>query len=143
MFVTETVEFNKDTLDTSVEKFLMLALSHDPYEAITNTKYLIIMDHIVKYLKNHNDSKICEKLETKNLLFELERRCRNLSFEQSAEYEVFEASKRVEFIILAPTSRYYTSNQQGLFKVWFYINRAIIEYENTLRGIINGNESNN
>ena len=142
MFVTENIEFNKNTIDTSVEKFLLLGLNHDPYETITNTKYLIIIDHIVKYLKIHNDSKICEKLQTKDLLFELEQRCRNLFIRSSPEYETFEDSKRIEFNILMPTSRYYIQQQRSLFKVWFYIDHAIMEYENTLRGN-NGNESNN
>ena len=142
MFVTETIEFNKDAIDTSVEKFLLLGLNHDPYETITNAKYLIIMDHIVKYLKTHNDSKICEKLQTKDLLFNFEQRCRDLSIMSSPEYEVFETSKRTEFNMLIPISRYYAQTQRALFKVWFYIDHAIIEYENTLRGN-NGNESNN
>ena len=121
MFVTHSIEFTRDTLNTSIEDFVSLNYNTN-FSRNDDVFYYIIMKHLIKYLKNHPASKICNHLMTSSILIKLKDMCfihmRNIGTE---EINVFTAAKKLELKL--------QDNGNNVFVVWYYIDTVLEQFE--------------
>jgi len=123
MFVTETLEFRQETLDTSVENFSHLIQNYSSRYARTcnNIIFLIIMKKISEHLKNHPDSKFCDVPLT-SLIFQIRDKCVEFMERDDPNFALFKTVKLRELNINTNKS---SSTMADMFKVWFFIDRVL------------------
>jgi len=125
MFITETLEFHQETLDTSVENFANLIQNFLSRYSRTchNIMFLIIMKKISEHLKNHPDSKFCN-IPLTYLIFQIRNNCIE---QDDPNFEIFKINKLQELNL---NKIKYNSSIINMFKVWFFIDRVILVIEN-------------
>jgi len=123
MFVTETLEFQQETLDTSVENFAQLIQNYTSRYARTcnNVAFLIIMKKISEHLKNHPDSKLCD-IPLSSLIFQIRDNCIKFLEREDPNFVTFKTTKLQELNL---NTTKYTSTVADMLKVWFFIDRVI------------------
>ena len=124
MFVTHSVEFNQDTLDTSIENYLSINYHSNKTDDLC---YYIIVKHLIRYLKNHPGSQICNNLLIASILIKLKDMCyihgRN---ENPEEVRIFTAAKKLELNL---QDNINSSGNHSLFMVWCYIDTVLEQLE--------------
>ena len=127
MFVTNTIEFNQDILDTSIENYIRLNYLQNQSDDMC---YYIIMKHIIKYLKNHPESRICEIMSITSMLYKLKDLCliylKNTETSGSEILKEFEVTKKLELGLIDDK---YSIRKSKIFTVWLYIDGAIEQLE--------------
>jgi len=128
MFVTETLEFRQETLDTSVENFVNLIQNFKSYRPTicNNIIFLIIMKKISEHLKNHPDSKFCN-IPLTSVIFQIRDKCINFPQQDDPNFEDFKINKLKELNL---NQIKYNISMINMFKVWFFIDRVILITEN-------------
>lgn len=133
MFVTETLEFCQETLDTSVENFAHLiqySVSRTG-RTCSNVTFLIIMKKISEHLKNHPDSRFCD-IPLTSLIFQIRDKCIEFTESDDPNFSLFITVKLRELNL---NTNKYNTIMSNMFKVWFFIDRVLpILEDNFSRG---------
>ena len=133
MIVTEFIEFNRKTLDTSIENFIELnnlaqkdGLNRSLIKE--NIIYLIVMKHLINYLKNHPESQLCRYLDTQYLLRRILIICESthLRTNPTPEFTKFVTNKTQQLDL----DRYCKLRvKMDILEVWFLVDQAIENLE--------------
>ncbi len=124
MLVTSSIEFNPETLDTSEENYIKLNYINSRPDDLS---YYIIIKHLIKYLKDHPASRICEDFSTTTLLYTLKDMChRHGRVSTLQEVNEFTTNKKLELDLIGDS---YILRRSSLFEVWCYIDLILEQLE--------------
>lgn len=139
MLVTHSIIFDQNILNDSIDDYVRLNYEHGRRDDLS---YYIIAKHLIKYLKDHPESKVCENLSTMAILYKLKDMCyihaRTMNNNEISE---FIANKKLE---LELTDNRLTLKNTSFFEVWFYIDLILEQFERRQERVEYGyNRTNN
>ena len=128
MFVTETIEFNPESLNSSIKNFKLIKRHIDNY--YRTIEYFIIIKHLLKYLKTHPETELCNSLSIQDMIKNIKyiglQEFRDNIGDQNQNYLDFMLLKIQEFGFQKNT---HEIRGTTMFKTWFIIDRAIEKLE--------------
>lgn len=122
MFITETLEFCQETLDTSVENFahLIQYFESELTRFCDNVTFLIVMKKVSEYLKNHLNSRFCD-IPLISLISQIRYKCIEFTESDDPNFSLFKTAKLRELNL--------NLDKYGvildMLKVWFFIDRVL------------------
>jgi hypothetical protein len=133
MLVTYSINFNPETLDNSIENYIKLNCKNKikslrSLDLDIDLCNYIIAKYLIKYLKNHPESRICMNLSISSLLWTLRRMC--IEHESTIDSQVmdeFKTNKKLELDLA--DDKFIINSCPTVFKVYYCIETVLEQLE--------------
>lgn len=142
MIIHETIQFDQNSIDTSIENYLKLCtvFSSDDSWIYNNTRYLIIMKYLISYLKQHPESNLWRNFQTHSLLYEIESACyyNKKEIRYDIEFISFKSLKMEQYNTqinnkIRDDERGINYEKEKMLKTWFLVEQVIKQFEEKLQ----------